>query len=53
MTEAYGGLGKSGNATRYTFVIDKKGVLRKIYTKVVPGKHPQEVLDFVKDKLAK
>lgn len=36
---------------RYTYVIDKKGVLRKVYTKVMPAKHPQEVLDYIKENL--
>lgn len=39
----------SGNsASRRTFVIDKKGIIRKIYPKVDVKKHPQEVLEFVK-----
>ena len=53
ITREYGALGTRGYANRYTFVIDKKGVLRKVYHKVAPGKHPQEVLDYVKDHLAK
>jgi peroxiredoxin Q/BCP len=47
---AYGAQGKSV-PNRYTFVIDKKGVLRKVYTKVTPAKHPQEVLDYIKENL--
>jgi thioredoxin-dependent peroxiredoxin len=53
VTKAYGALGKAGYASRYTFVIDKNGVLRKVYTKVTPAKHPDEVLDFVKENLTK
>jgi peroxiredoxin len=34
-------------------VIDKKGVLRKVYTKVSPANHPDEVLEYVKDELNK
>jgi len=49
VAKAYGVMGKGAYANRSTFVIDKKGVLRKAYTKDVnPKKHPQEVLDFVK-----
>jgi peroxiredoxin len=40
-----------GYAMRTTFVIDKKGVVRKIYNKVDTGKHPDEVLDYVKENL--
>jgi peroxiredoxin Q/BCP len=51
-TKAYGAMGKT-YPQRYTFVIDKKGILRKVYTKVTPAKHPEEVLEFVKGTLAK
>jgi peroxiredoxin Q/BCP len=54
VTQAYGALGRNGvNASRYTFVIDKQGVVRKVYTTVVPENHPPEVLAFIKEKLAK
>jgi peroxiredoxin Q/BCP len=53
ISKAYGVLGDKGYARRTTFVIDKKGVLRKVYTKVDPDKHPAEVLDFIKEELAK
>jgi peroxiredoxin Q/BCP len=52
-TKAYGALGPRGVAARYTFVIDKQGVIRKVYTKVTPATHPEEVLTFVKENLAK
>jgi len=51
VTKAYGALNERGVANRYTYIIDKKGVLRKIYTKVNPAKHPQEVYDFIKENL--
>jgi peroxiredoxin Q/BCP len=41
-----------GLANRYTFVIDKKGVVRKVYTKVSPKAHPDEVLDYIKENLS-
>ena len=44
---------KNGKAQRVTFVIDKKGVVRQIYTKVTPNKHPQDVLEYIKENLAK
>jgi peroxiredoxin Q/BCP len=39
-------------AQRATFVLDKKGVIRKIYPKADATKHPDEVLDFLKQKQA-
>ena len=52
VARAYGVLGPGGYAKRSTFVIDKKGVVRKIYPAVlsIPD-HPDEVLKFVKDNL--
>ena len=38
---------------RVTFIIDKQGTIRKIYTKVSPQDHPQEVLTYVKENLNK
>jgi peroxiredoxin len=38
-------------ASRYTYVIDKQGVVKKIYTSVKPDAHPQEVLDYIKANL--
>jgi peroxiredoxin Q/BCP len=53
VAKAYGVLSDRGFASRYTYVIDKKGTVRKIYTKVSPANHPDEVLEFIKDNLAK
>ena len=52
VTKEFGALGPRGVASRYTFVIDKSGVVRKAYTKVDTGKHPDEVLKFIKENLA-
>lgn len=49
--KAFGVLGKSGYASRVTFVIDKKGTIRKVYSTVKPAGHPAEVLKFVKENL--
>jgi peroxiredoxin Q/BCP len=38
-------------AQRVTFVIDKKGFVRKVYEKVVPKDHPQEVYTFIEKNL--
>ena len=53
VAEAFGVLGKAGFAQRSTFVIDKKGVVRKVYTTVNPAKHADEVLEYVKTNLKK
>jgi peroxiredoxin Q/BCP len=53
ITAAYGALGTNGYASRYTYVIDKKGIVRKIYNKVDPEKHPEEVLKYIQENLAK
>ena len=50
--KAYGSMGLAF-ASRHTYVIDKAGTLRKVYTKVELKKHPDEVLDFVKENLTK
>jgi len=43
---AYGSLAANGVvAARNTFLIDPKGVIRKVYTKVSPNPHSQEVLE--------
>jgi peroxiredoxin Q/BCP len=38
-------------AQRVTFVIDKQGIIRKIYPKVDIGKHPDEVLAYIGENL--
>jgi peroxiredoxin Q/BCP len=53
VTKEYGALSSRGLPSRYTFVIDKKGVLRKVYTEVNATKDPNEVLQYVKDELNK
>jgi peroxiredoxin Q/BCP len=53
VSKAYGVLNPDrGFANRVTFVIDKKGIVRKIYTKVDPEKNPDEVLAWIKQNLA-
>jgi peroxiredoxin Q/BCP len=52
--KAFGALMPNGKmANRYTFVIDKQGVIRKVYTKVSTKDHPEEVVKYVKENLAK
>jgi peroxiredoxin Q/BCP len=53
VARTYGVLTLPGFAARTTFVIDKKGVVRKIYKVSNPAKHPDEVLAYVKENLAK
>ncbi len=38
----------SGNAMRVTYVVDRDGKIAKIYPKVAPKGHAEEVLKFVK-----
>ncbi len=53
VTKAFGAFNADRKmASRYTYVIDKKGIVRKIYTKVTPADHPAEVLKYVKENLA-
>jgi thioredoxin-dependent peroxiredoxin len=52
VTSAYGSLthfGETVMAARNTFLIDPEGVIRKIYTKVNPGRHSDEVLATLTD----
>jgi peroxiredoxin Q/BCP len=45
------GVLKGPFAQRVTFVIDKKGIVRKIYSQMNLRKHPDEVLAFVTENL--
>jgi peroxiredoxin Q/BCP len=49
--KAYGVLSARGFASRATFVIDKKGIVRKIYPMANANKNAEEVLDWIKDNL--
>jgi peroxiredoxin Q/BCP len=49
----YGVLNKTGTfAQRATFVIDKKGIVRKIYPMANAATNPQDVLTYIKEHLA-
>ena len=50
-SKSFGVLMPNGFAQRQTFVIDKKGVVRKIYRVSDIAKHPDEVADYVKENL--
>ena len=51
-TQAFGVLSRAnGVASRYTFVIDKEGIIRKVYLVKDTQNHPQEVLAYVKENL--
>jgi len=50
--KAFGVLNPNGFARRVTFVIDKDGVVRKIFEVKNIGKHPDEVYQFIKEHLA-
>ncbi len=49
--KAYGVLSERGLSNRVTFIIDKDGVVRKIYRKVNPPENAGEVLDWIKTNL--
>lgn len=52
VTSAYGSITQFGDrvvAARNTFLIDPTGVVRKIYTKVNPGRHSEDVLAALTD----
>lgn len=51
--KTYGVLTAKGFAGRTTFVIDKKGIVRKIEKVTKAGAHPEEVLLWIKENLAK
>ncbi len=44
VVEEYGSLGASGVASRNTFLIDPSGKIVKVWTRVSPAKHSEEVL---------
>lgn len=52
VAKAFGVLMPNGYAQRATFVIDKKGIVRKIYPKANASTHPQELLAYVKAHFA-
>jgi peroxiredoxin Q/BCP len=48
--DAYGSLAPNGAvAARNTFLVDPQGVIRKVYTKVNPNPHSEEVLAALSD----
>jgi len=54
IAKAYGVLNaERGVPNRLTFIIDKQGNVSKIYTKVTPKDHPDEVVKYVKENLSK
>jgi peroxiredoxin Q/BCP len=53
ITKAYGVLNtQRGMAQRATFIIDKQGIVRKIYPSANADKNPEEALTWVKENLA-
>lgn len=54
VTQAFGVLNPDrGLAQRATFVIDKKGIIRKIYPKASADENPKEVFDWIRENLTK
>lgn len=48
LTALLGGKNERGGWNRTTFLIDPKGVVRKVYQQVKPAGHPQAVLEDLK-----
>lgn len=48
VSKKYGVLGMMGFAQRVTFLIDKDGIIKKIFKDVRPEQHAKEVLDVAK-----
>ena len=48
-SQAYGLTGPTGNAKRWTFYIDKDGVLRHVDKKVKTTSHGKDIADKVKE----
>lgn len=53
LTTKLGALSPRGFANRYTYVIDKKGNIAKVFTKVAPAAHAEEVLSYIEKDLSK
>jgi peroxiredoxin Q/BCP len=51
VVKEYGVLMDRGFAQRATFVMDKKGVIRKIYNPADAQKNADEVLNYIKENL--
>jgi peroxiredoxin len=51
VAKEFGVLLPQGFASRSSFIIDKKGIVRKIYPKADAKTHPDEVLQYVKENL--
>ncbi len=48
VTKEYGVLNAIGMASRVTFVIDKQGIVKKIYPKVDPSENYKDLLDYLR-----
>lgn len=48
VSEKYNVLSPKGKSKRYTFIIDKKGIVRRIYEKVDIGIHSKEIINYIK-----
>ena len=46
--KTYAGLNLAGLAKRSTFIVDKQGVIKKIFRKIDVEKHGQEIANFLK-----
>ena len=51
VSELYGALALYGKSKRFTFLIDREGILRQIYRKVDVESHSQEIARFIRENL--
>jgi peroxiredoxin Q/BCP len=51
VSRKYDALSSYGVSKRHTYVIDRQGIVRKIYTEVDVSRHPEEVVRFVRENL--
>ncbi len=49
VAKAYGVGSFLGMDSRVTFLIDKDGVIRRVWESVSPGRHPAEVLEAIRE----
>lgn len=53
VSKAYGALGFTGRSQRKTFIIDEKGIVRKIISGAMPSKHVKDALKALDELIQK
>ncbi len=49
VSKKYSGLRESGSANRVTFIIDKEGIIKKIYRNVDVNENYKEIIEYLKN----